>query len=120
MKRTMIVGMFLLTMLLASPAVFGQDMEHDEHNDGAAVTASGFRIFPTGLPGAYFGAAIGAGLIVIGGGKAIGRIGGSAVESIARQPEAGGRIFTSMLLSAALIEGFTLFGIVVTMLVVLK
>jgi len=66
------------------------------------------------------GIAIGMGLIIIGAALGISRIGGSAVESIARQPEAGGRIFTSMLLSAALIEGFTLFAVVVTLLVVLK
>ncbi|MFP4145809.1 MAG: ATP synthase F0 subunit C [Phycisphaeraceae bacterium] len=76
-----------------------------------------FWIFPGGQAGAFFGAAIGAGLVVIGGARGIGRIGGSAVEAIARQPEAGGRIFTSMLLSAALIEGVSLFGVVVTLLV---
>ncbi|MCC7145666.1 MAG: ATP synthase F0 subunit C [Phycisphaeraceae bacterium] len=76
--------------------------------------------FPSGLPVAYAGAAIGTGLVVMGAARGIGNIGASAVEAIARQPEAGGRIFTSMLLSAALIEGFTLFGVVVTMLVVLK
>ncbi len=120
MKRAVILGTLLLTMLLATPAVFAQDMQAGEHNEAAAVSDAAFRIFPSGMAGAYFGAAIGAGLIVFGGGQAIGRIGGLAVESIARQPEAGGRIFTSMLLSAALIEGFTLFGIVVTMLVALK
>lgn len=77
-------------------------------------------LFPGGNPGAYFGAAIGAGLIVIGAAKGIGRIGGSATESIARQPEAGGQIFTAMLLSAALIEGVSLFGVVVTLLIALK
>ncbi|MEX0653182.1 MAG: ATP synthase F0 subunit C [Phycisphaeraceae bacterium] len=62
---------------------------------------------------------MGAGLAVIGAGQGIGRIGGSAVESIARQPEAGGRIFTSMLLAAALIEGVALFAVVVTLLITL-
>lgn len=85
-----------------------------------AAASAGSWIFPGGLTGAYFGAAIGAGLIVIGAARGIGRIGSSAVESIARQPEAGGRIFTSMLLASALIEGFTLFAVVVTLLVVLK
>ena len=50
----------------------------------------------------------------------IGNIGGSATEAIARQPEAGGQIFTAMLLSAALIEGVALFGVVVTLLIALK
>jgi len=65
---------------------------------------------------AIFGASVGAGLAVIGGGRGIGQIGGSALESIARQPEAGGRIFTSMIIAAALIEGFTFFALVVCLL----
>ena len=48
---------------------------------------------------------VGAGLIVIGAGLGIGRIGGSAMEAIARQPEASGKIQTAMLIAAALIEG---------------
>jgi F-type H+-transporting ATPase subunit c len=62
------------------------------------------------------GGAIGAGLAVIGGAAGIGRIGGSAVESIARQPEAAGQISTAMIITAALIEGATLFGVVVGLL----
>ena len=56
---------------------------------------------------AVAGASIGMGLAVLGGGLGIGRIGGQAVEGIARQPEAGGRIGTNMIIAAALIEGFT-------------
>ncbi|WP_298395741.1 ATP synthase F0 subunit C [Flavobacterium sp.] len=48
---------------------------------------------------------IGAGLIVIGAGLGIGKIGGSAMEAIARQPEASGKIQTAMIIAAALIEG---------------
>lgn len=48
---------------------------------------------------------IGAGLVVIGVGLGIGRIGGSAMEAMARQPEASGKIQTSMLIIAAFIEG---------------
>ncbi len=48
---------------------------------------------------------VGAGLIVIGAGVGIGRIGGQAMEAIARQPEAYGKIQTAMLIVAALIEG---------------
>ncbi len=48
---------------------------------------------------------VGAGLIVIGAGIGIGRIGGSAMDAIARQPEATGKIQTAMLIAAALIEG---------------
>ena len=60
-------------------------------------------------------AAIGAGLAVIGAGLGIGRFGGSAMDAIARQPEAGGKIQTAMIISAALIEGAALFAIVVAM-----
>jgi F-type H+-transporting ATPase subunit c len=48
---------------------------------------------------------IGAGMIVIGAGLGIGRIGGSAMDAMARQPEAAGKIQTAMLIAAALIEG---------------
>ena len=50
-------------------------------------------------------AIVGAGLVVIGAGIGIGRIGGSAMDAIARQPEATGKIQTAMLIAAALIEG---------------
>lgn len=60
---------------------------------------------------AVLGAGIALGLIVFGAAKGIGHIGGNAVESTARQPEAGGKIFLQMLISAALIEGFTFFAI---------
>ena len=56
---------------------------------------------------------IGAGLIVIGAALGIGRIGGSAMDAIARQPEASGKIQTAMIIAAALIEGVALFGVVV-------
>lgn len=63
------------------------------------------------------GAAVGLGLIIIGAARGIGSIGSHAVDAIARQPEAGGRIFTSMIIAAALIEGATLFAIVVVIIV---
>lgn len=65
------------------------------------------------------GGVLGAGLIVIGAGKGIGQLAGSAVEAIARQPEAGGRIFTTMIIAAALIEGVTLFALIICLLAVL-
>ncbi|AFD08306.1 ATP synthase F0 subunit C [Solitalea canadensis] len=61
-------------------------------------------------------AAIGAGLAVIGAGIGIGRIGGSAMEGIARQPEAASKIQTAMIIAAALVEGVALFGVVVALL----
>jgi len=65
------------------------------------------------------GGAIGAGLVIMGGAAGIGRIGGSAVESMARQPEAAGSISTAMIITAAMIEGATLFAVVVGLLAVL-
>jgi F-type H+-transporting ATPase subunit c len=61
-------------------------------------------------------AAIGAGLAVLGAGMGIGKIGGSAMDAIARQPEASGKIQTAMIIAAALIEGVALFGVVVGLL----
>lgn len=59
---------------------------------------------------AMLGAGIGAGLATLGAGVGIGRIAGSAVESIARQPEAAGEIRGNMILTAALVEGVALFA----------
>jgi F-type H+-transporting ATPase subunit c len=59
------------------------------------------------------GAAFGAGLVIIGAGYGIGKIGACAVESMARQPEVAGNIQTAMIVSAALIEGVTFFALVV-------
>ena len=64
-----------------------------------------------------FVAAIGAGLAVIGAGLGIGKIGGSAMEAIARQPEASGDIRMNMIIAAALIEGVALLAVVVCLLV---
>lgn len=66
---------------------------------------------------AKLGAGIGAGLGVIGAGIGIGRIGGSAMDAIARQPEAVGDIRSNMIISAALVEGVAFFAIVVCLLV---
>ncbi|WP_234735480.1 ATP synthase F0 subunit C [Tellurirhabdus bombi] len=63
------------------------------------------------------GAGLGAGLAAIGAGLGIGKIGGSAMEGIARQPEAAGRIQTAMLIIAALIEAVALFAAVICLLI---
>jgi len=63
------------------------------------------------------GAGLGAGLAAIGAGLGIGRIGGNAMEGIARQPEAAGRIQTAMLIIAALIEAVALFAAVICLLI---
>ena len=65
-------------------------------------------------------ACLGAGVACIGVGVGIGRIAGSSVESIARQPEASGDIRGAMILTSAFIEGVCLFAVLVSLLAVLK
>ena len=60
-----------------------------------------------------FSSAFGAGLVLLGAGWGIGRIGSTAVESMARQPEVANNIQTAMIIAAALIEGATFFALVV-------
>jgi len=60
--------------------------------------------------------AIGAGLVIIGAAFGIGALAKGAVESMARQPEIAQRIFTAMLIAAALIEGVTFFALLIVLL----
>lgn len=99
----MLAGMVLMLV----PAAHAADAAAGD--GGALMTTDGAR---------KFGGAIGAGLVIMGGAAGIGRIGASAVESMARQPEASGQINTAMIITAALIEGVTLFAVVVTLLAV--
>lgn len=85
-----------------------------EATEGAV--SSGSFLGDTGL--AKLGASIGAGLVLMGGAAGIGRIGGSAVESMARQPEASSTINGAMIITAAMIEGATLFGVIVCLLAI--
>lgn len=62
------------------------------------------------------GAAIGAGITAIGAGIGIGKIGSSAMEAIARQPESVGDIRSNMIVIAALVEGVALFAVIVCLL----
>ncbi|TAD97940.1 MAG: ATP synthase F0 subunit C [Bacteroidetes bacterium] len=63
------------------------------------------------------GAGIGAGLAVVGAGLGIGKVGGSAMEGMARQPEMAAKIQTGMIIAAALVEGAALFAIAVCFLI---
>jgi F-type H+-transporting ATPase subunit c len=60
---------------------------------------------------AQLGCGLGAGIATIGAGLGIGKIGGSAMDAIARQPEATGKIQTNMILTSAFVEGCALFAI---------
>ena len=65
---------------------------------------------------ALLGAGLGAGIAAIGAGLGIGKIGGSAMEAIARQPESAGDIRSNMIVIAALIEGVAFFALIVCIL----
>jgi F-type H+-transporting ATPase subunit c len=103
-RLSRIVGLCLVLLLLASPALAAA--EKAPTAPGVA-SQGGFSIF--------LGGAFGAGLVIIGAGLGIGRIGATAVESMARQPEVAGNIQAAMIISAALIEGVTFFALVVCM-----
>ncbi|MBL8828950.1 MAG: ATP synthase F0 subunit C [Planctomycetaceae bacterium] len=63
--------------------------------------------------GLFLTKTFGAGLVIIGAAMGIGKIGATAVESMARQPEVAGNIQTAMIIAAALIEGATFFALIV-------
>ena len=63
-------------------------------------------------------AGLGAGVAAIGAGIGVGRIGGSALEAMARQPEMSGALRANMIVAAALVEGVALFAVIVCLLVV--
>ena len=76
-----------------------------------SVLAAGEAGVGNGL--AILGAGVGCGLAILGAGIGIGFIGGKSTEAIARQPQIGGRIVSTMIIAAALIEGVTLFALVI-------
>ena len=111
MKRLLLAAALALILLPATPAQAQATMTAEEQTELEAQRPFG----AAGLKA--LGVGIGLGLIIMGASKGIGAIGSHAVDAIARQPEAGDRIFTSMIISAALIEGATLFAIVVTIII---
>lgn len=108
MLKLLAIGALASMVFMTAPTLAQDDADHPQ--DGK------FWVFPAGKAGAAIGGGIGVGLVVIGAGLGIGRIGGSAVEAIARQPEAADRIQPAMLLTAAFIEGVALFSVVVVLL----
>jgi F-type H+-transporting ATPase subunit c len=111
------VGRLMLACLAAGAAILVMPSAAFAQE---AAKAAEQATFLTSSGAAWLGGAIGAGLAIMGGAAGIGRIGGSAVESMARQPAAAGQISTAMIITAAMIEGATLFAVVVGMLAVLK
>lgn len=106
----------LVSVLLAAPAVAAETGEGpsaaEETQPGASVDFS--------LALAIIGISLGCALIIVGAALGIGKIGVAAVESIARQPEVGDTIRMAMLIAAALIEGVTLFALVICLMAVLR
>jgi F-type H+-transporting ATPase subunit c len=95
-------------LLVSSPALVMAQGDKDTNDAPAASAAGGISM--------NLGSAVGAGIVILGAAFGIGRIGGSAVEGMSRQPEAAGNIQTAMIISAALIEGATFFALIVCML----
>lgn len=119
-KMIMALGL-LAALFLATPAFAAPADEEMTEEEKAALLLHEREVEVTQAenPSSTWkgmGYGIGMGLAVIGAGLGIGRIGGSAVESIARQPEAAGQITTGMLLTAAFVEGAALFAVVVALL----
>lgn len=108
---------FALLMLVAGFALMLASVVPVHAQDEPVVADAAPPAADSGL--GVLGGALGAGLALLGGGLGIGRIGGSAVEAIARQPEAQGQISTAMIITAAMIEGAMLFAVIVGLLAVL-
>jgi F-type H+-transporting ATPase subunit c len=93
-----------VVLLLLSSPLFAQEPAAP----GASAATAGQSLV-------LAGSAVGVGLTVIGAAYGIGRLAGSALESMARQPEVAGSIQTAMIIAAALIEGFTFFALYICM-----
>ena len=99
MNRLTTIAAFSVLLLMCATSALAQETA------GHAAGAVGSSIF--------LGGAFGAGLVILGAGYGIGKIGSCAVESMARQPEVSSNIQTAMIISAALIEGVTFFALIV-------
>jgi F-type H+-transporting ATPase subunit c len=103
--------MCFVMALFAAPAM-AQPAEEDTAVAGASLTAEEQITLANRSYGKLAGG-IGAGLVLLGMGLGIGRIGGQAVEGMSRQPEAAGSIQTAMIIAAALIEGAGFFALAI-------
>ena len=107
---------FCWALLMVSAPALAQAPTEEEQAAAAAEAKNQAKVAWAQNGRFNFGAAFGAGLVIIGAAMGIGRIGSHAVESMARQPEAAGNIQTAMIIAAALIEGATFFALIVCML----
>lgn len=108
------VSLVLVLVAITAVLVAVPAMAQEADATGASVSGQGVLF---GVSDGMLGSgAFGCGLVVIGGAYGIGRLAGSALESMARQPEVAGNIQTAMIIAAALIEGFTFFALIICML----
>src|SRR6516165_7859134 len=103
-----LASLFLVIAVMAIPAFAAPDT-----TGGAAPAATAAPAAPSNFPIGSGLAIVGAGLSILGAGIGIGRIGGSACESIARQPEMASNVQTAMIIAAALIEGLAFFALII-------
>jgi len=107
----------MLTVVLALAALSQAGEPTDSPAEGTVVAEKSAVSIGRGM--AIGGACLAAAAAALGSGYAIARIGASCIESIARQPEAGGAMFAPMVVTAAMVEGGMLFAIVVCLLAIL-
>ncbi|HUT94563.1 MAG TPA: ATP synthase F0 subunit C [Thermoguttaceae bacterium] len=133
-KLSKIAALGAILFLLAAPVLAQQlpgvpddpttEPAVAEGTEPAAADATEEAAEPTidkarpGIFSLFMGGAFGAGMIIIGAAYGISKIGAAAVESMARQPEVAGSIQAGMIISAALIEGVTFFGLIVCLLAI--
>ncbi|UCG15739.1 MAG: ATP synthase F0 subunit C [Phycisphaerales bacterium] len=108
-RGTLALTLIAAGLLLSATAPARAAEEEAPTDQPAVAPSNGGLLDSIGAKG--IGGGIGVGLVVMGGAAGIGRIGGSAVESMARQPEVAGQISTAMIITAAMIEGATLFAV---------
>jgi F-type H+-transporting ATPase subunit c len=118
-KRTAKLSLMMIFVGLALMFVSAAPAHAQDAGNAANAANAGGSYFLTADGAGNLGGAIGAGLVIMGGGAGVARVGAAAVESMARQPEVAGSINTAMIITAAMIEGATLFGVVVAMMAVL-
>ena len=102
-----------ILFFVGGPAFAGYTFTKKEKIDGNLVDVQYAGPDNPIFSGASVGAGVGAALTIIGAGYGFGRIGSSALESMARQPEVAGQVQTAMLIIAALLEGATFFSLIV-------
>lgn len=112
------VGIAFLTLVVSLALVgstVAQETPEEKHKKDLEIKEVEAKRY--GQPWhARWGAGLGAGLVIIGAGLGFGRIGGAALDGMARQPEVANKVQTAMIIIGALLEGATFFGLIVCIL----